>query len=87
MIKFIIIFVASAFAFSVSSAAISCEFNNMAEHSMSKVDTAQMDENLSENDAGQTSAKSQTVSTDEINAGASPQELARVEEVSSVEKN
>lgn len=84
MTKLISFAVASLFALGVSSAAISCEFNNMAEHNMSKVETAQLEEEVSKDEAVQSTEKAETIQTDKE---PTQQELAKIEPDNSVEKN
>lgn len=84
MTRLISFAVASLFALGLSSAAMSCEFNNMAEHNMSKIDTAQLEEEVSKDKADQSAVKAETIETDK---DSSQQELARIEPNKSFEKN
>jgi hypothetical protein len=87
MTKLICLLIASAFAFSLSSAAISCEFHKTAEQNMSKVETAQLEENAGTDDATETSVKSEAAEIDAAGTDSTPKELAKVEEDSSMDKN
>ena len=84
MTRFIALISAITFAVGLSTAAIACEFNKMAEHDSSKIDTAQLEENVKKADAQLESVKKDTEQAEQTG---SSNELATVVQESTTEKN
>ncbi len=87
MTRIIALISATAFAVGLSTAAMACEFNKMAEHDSSKIDTAQLEENVKKADAQLESMKKDTEQAEQVEQTGSPNELAKVAQESDTQKN